>query len=441
MKKVLRVCVWGAAVFLALAVANFGMTAINQAKRNETYKELEIFADALAFVQAHYVDEVPPKDLIYGALAGMLGNLDPHSQFLTPEEYEDLMADTSGHFGGIGIEITLKDHLITVITPIEGTPAWEAGLQPNDRIVKIDDTVLRDFTLNQAVKMLRGKPGTEVTLAVWREKETKLLTFKIKRAMIEIRDIKEARILEQGIAYIKLVEFSEETPRHFDRALADLKSKGMTALIFDLRNNPGGLLDQAVEVTERFVPKGKVIVSIKGRDPSQDEVFTSRSDSPYKDMPMVVLINEGSASGSEILAGCLKDQKRAILVGSQTFGKGSVQTVLPLRDGSALKLTTSRYYTPSGASIHEKGIAPDVIVPEGPPSASAAGPEEEASLDEIFEGVEKKSDSGALAQLYQRDHVLSRAADIIKGIKVYQQMLQPTASAGRDAAEKNAPHE
>lgn len=440
MKKVLRICVWVAAVILVLAVANFGMTAINQAKRNETYKELEIFADALAFAQAHYVDEVPPKDLIYGALAGMLGNLDPHSQFLTPEEYEDLMADTSGHFGGIGVEITLKDHLITVITPIEGTPAWEAGLQPNDRVVKIDDTVLRDFTLNQAVKMLRGKPGTEVTLSVWREKETKLLTFKIRRATIEIKDIKEARVLEQGIAYIKLVEFSEETPRHFDLALADLKTKGMTALILDLRNNPGGLLDQAVRVTERFVPKGKVIVSIKGRDPSQDEVFTSRSDSPYKDMPMVVLINEGSASGSEILAGCLKDQKRAILVGSRTFGKGSVQTVLPLRDGSALKLTTSRYYTPLGASIHEKGIAPDVVVPEEL-SAQAAGPQEETSLEEIFEGVEKTLDVPAVAQLYQRDHALSRAADIIKGIKVYQQMLQPSASADTDAERKNAPHE
>jgi carboxyl-terminal processing protease len=429
MKKVLKACVWAAAVILVLTVANFGMTAINQARRNETYKELEIFADALAFVQAHYVDEVPPKDLIYGALAGLLGNLDPHSQFLTPEEYEDLMADTSGHFGGIGVEITLKDHLITIITPIEGTPAWDAGLQPNDRIVKIDDTVLRDFTLNQAVKMLRGKPGTEVSLTVWRQKEEKLLTFKIKRATIEIRDIKEARMLEEGIAYLKLVEFSEETPHHFDRALAGLKSKGMSALILDLRNNPGGLLDQAVEVTERFIPKGEVIVSIKGRDPSQDEVFTSRSNSPYKDMPIVVLINEGSASGSEILAGCLKDHGRAILVGLRTFGKGSVQTVLPLRDGSALKLTTSRYYTPLGASIHEKGIVPDVIVPEEL-SAQGEGPGEETALEEIFEGVEKKADAGVLAKLYQRDQALARAVDIIKGIKVYQQMLQPSASVG-----------
>jgi carboxyl-terminal processing protease len=437
MKRVLKICIGVAAAILVLVVANFGMTAINQARRNETYKELEIFADALAFVQAHYVDEVPPRDLIYGALAGLLGNLDPHSQFLTPEEYEDLMADTSGHFGGIGIEITLKDHLITIITPIEGTPAWEAGLQPNDRIVKINDTVLRDFTLNQAVKMLRGKPGTEVSLTVWREKEAKLLTFKIKRATIEIRDIKEARMLEQGIAYIKLVEFSEETPRHFDQALADLKSKGMNALILDLRNNPGGLLDQAVEVTERFVPKGEIIVSIRGRDPSQDEVFTSRSSSPYKDIPMVVLINDGSASGSEILAGCLKDHKRAILVGFRTFGKGSVQTVLPLRDGSALKLTTSRYYTPLGASIHDKGIAPDVVVPEEL-SAQDEGPEEEAALEEIFEGVQKKTDADALARLYQRDHALARAVDIIKGIKVYRQMLQSSASVGEG---KKASHE
>lgn len=440
MKRVFRVCAWIMAVFLALAVANFGMTAINQARRNETYKELEIFADALAFVEAHYVDEVPPKDLIYGALAGLLGNLDPHSQFLTPEEYEDLMADTSGHFGGIGIEITLKDHLVTVITPIEGTPAWGAGLQPNDRIVKIDDTVLRDVTLNQAVKMLRGKPGTGVTLTVWREKEAKLLTFKITRATIEIRDIKETRLLEQGVAYIKLVEFSEETPHHLDRALADLKSKGMNALVLDLRNNPGGLLDKAVEVTERFVPRGEVIVSIKGRDLSQNEVFTSHSGPLYKDMPLVVLVNEGSASGSEILAGCLQDQKRAIIVGSQTFGKGSVQTVLPLRDGSALKLTTSRYYTPLGASIHEKGVTPDVIVPEVS-SAEMDVPEKETTLEEIFEGVEKKPDSTALAKLYRHDQALSRAVDIIKGIKVYQQMLKSAASADPDAAGKKASHE
>lgn len=244
-------------------------------------------------------------------------------------------------------------------------------------------------------------------------------------------------MLEQGIAYIKLVEFSEETPRHFDQALADLKSKGMNALILDLRNNPGGLLDQAVEVTERFVPKGEIIVSIRGRDPSQDEVFTSRSSSPYKDIPMVVLINDGSASGSEILAGCLKDHKRAILVGFRTFGKGSVQTVLPLRDGSALKLTTSRYYTPLGASIHDKGIAPDVVVPEEL-SAQDEGPEEEAALEEIFEGVQKKTDADALARLYQRDHALARAVDIIKGIKVYRQMLQSSASVGEG---KKASHE
>ncbi|MDD5019009.1 MAG: S41 family peptidase [Candidatus Omnitrophica bacterium] len=426
MRCALRFWVLLFAALCVLVVANFGMTAINQSKRNETYKELELFADALAFVQAQYVDEAPAKDLIYGALTGLMASLDPHSQFLTPEDHEDLKADTAGHFGGVGIEITLKDRLVTVITPIEGTPAWEAGVQPHDRIVKIDETVLKNVKLHEAVKMLRGKPGTDVTIVVWREKENKLLTFKIRRATIEIKDIKEARILEDGIGYIKLVEFSEETTRHVDKALADLKSRGMDALIFDLRNNPGGLLDQAVEVTERFIPAGQLVVSMKGREPSQDAVFMSRYRTPYTDIPIVLLINEGSASGSEILAGCLKDLKRAILVGGQTFGKGSVQTVLPLRDGSALKVTTARYYTPSGVSIHETGIMPDVMAPQET-SARIDQEKPETSLEEIFEDVEKKTSQkdevSDVKELYLRDIPLSRAVDLIKGIKIYQKMV------------------
>jgi carboxyl-terminal processing protease len=411
-------------VVCVLAVAHFGMAAGHKANRQEAHRELELFVEGLAYVQAEYVDQVPVKDMMYGALTGLMASLDPHSQFLTPDDYEDLKADTSGHFGGIGVEIVLKDRLVTVVTAMEGTPAWDAGLKPHDRIVKIDETVLKDVMLPQAVKMLRGRPGTHVTVVVWREKESRLVTFKIKRAVIQIKDIKEARILEDGIGYLKLAEFSQETARHVDAALTDLKSKGMNALILDLRNNPGGLLDQAVAVTELFIPTGEVVVSVKGRDPSQDAVFKSSHRRPVTDIPVVVLINEGSASASEILAGCLKDLKRAILVGHNTFGKGSIQTIFPLKDGSALKVTTARYYTPSGASIHETGIAPDVFLAEetGLPKKGEAG---DASRDKIFEEVVDKPSEvrGNISREDADDVGLSRAVDLIKGIKTYQRML------------------
>ena len=438
MKQTYRIGIVVLVLGIALILTNMGMTAIDQAKKNETYKELDLFADALAFIQEHYADETNSKDLIYGALDGMMANLDPHSQFLRPEEYEDLKADTQGEFGGVGIEITRKDHLITIITAVEGTPAWDAGLAPNDRIVKIGDTVMRNLSLNEAVKLLRGKPGTDVTIVVWREKEGKLLTFKIRRAMIEIKGIKESRILEDGIGYIKLVEFREDTPHELDKSLQELSAQGMNALILDLRNNPGGLLDKAVEATERFIPPGKLVVSLKGRDPSQNTTYISRYNKPLKDIPMVLLVNGGSASGSEILAGCLKDYHRAILVGEQTFGKGSVQIVLPMRDGSALKMTVSRYYTPSGVSIHEKGIVPDVIVLPHEQASVSAQTRPPVELDMIFDDVEENNpeerDRAALDGLYKKDESLDTAVELLKGIKIYQEMLaakEPQKTPGR----------
>ena len=428
MKKALRKILWFICVsFFLLALTGLAISAIDREKKNETYKELELFADALTFVQTEYVDETKPKDLIYGALAGMLNGLDPHSQFMAPEEYEELKVETEGKFGGIGIEITVKDSLITVITPIEGTPAWEAGLQPNDRIVKIDDTVVKNFTLNEAVKRLRGKPGTEVNVVIWREKEGKLHSFKIKRAIIEVKDIKEAKILEDRIAYLRLVEFREGTPEELDRVLKDLKSKGMDSLILDLRNNPGGLLDKAVEVAQRFLPRGAWIVSIKGRDKKQDAEYKSNFKMPDLDLPLVLLINEGSASGSEIVAGAFQDHKRAILLGTKTFGKGSVQTVLPLKDGSALKLTTSRYFTPLGRTIHEKGIIPDIVI-EAKELVKSEESEKKKELEKIFENVEEKKpeteEQKALDKLYASDAQLSRAVDLLKGIKIYKDMLK-----------------
>ena len=419
-------------LLLLAALGGLAVSAIEREKKDETYRELELFADALTFVQTDYADETKPKDLIYGALSGMLSGLDPHSQFMTPEEYEELKVETEGKFGGIGIEITIKDNLITVITPIEDTPAWEAGLAPNDRIVKIDDTVIKNFTLNEAVKRLRGKPGTEVNVVVWREKESKLHSFKIKRAIIEVKDIKEAKILEKNIAYLRLAEFREGTPTELDKVIKDLKSKGMDSLILDLRNNPGGLLDKAVEVSGRFLPKGAVIVSIKGRDKKQNSEYKANFKTPDLDTPIMLLVNEGSASGSEIVAGAFQDQKRAVVLGVKTFGKGSVQTVLPLKDGSALKLTTSRYFTPGGRTIHEKGIVPDIEV-EASVVIKSSETEKKDELEKIFENVEEKTpetqESNELEKLYSSDSQLSRAVELLKGIKIYKGMTVREQSA------------
>jgi carboxyl-terminal processing protease len=433
MLKILRkIFIFVCVVFFLVALTGLAISGMDRSKKNETYKELDLFADALAFIQMQYADDTIPKDLIYGAMAGMLDRLDPHSQFLTPEEYDELKVETEGRFGGIGIEITVKDRLVTVITPIEGTPAWEAGLKPNDRIVKIDDIVIKNFTLNEAVKKLRGKPGTEVNVVIWREKENKLHSYKIKRAIIAIKDIKEAKMLEDHIAYLKLVEFREDTPQELDRALKDLKKQGMDSLVLDLRNNPGGLLDMAIATSEMFLPKGAFIVSIKGRDVKQNADHKANLKTPYVDIPLVLLVNEGSASGSEIVAGALQDNQRAIILGARTFGKGSVQTVFPLRDGSALKLTTSRYFTPKGTSIHDKGIAPDIIVESKEPVNVAKGAESEEkakALDMIFEGVEdKKLKSEPALQLLEELHIsdpaLARAVEILKSLKIYKDFLK-----------------
>lgn len=432
LKFLRKVFVFISVAFFLLTLTNLALSTMDRTQRDETYKELELFADALAYVQTQYADQTQPKDLMYGALGGMINGLDPHSSFLTPQEYEDLKVETEGKFGGIGVEITIKDDLVTVITPIEDTPAWELGIQTGDRIVKIDDAVIKDLTLSEVVKKLRGKPGTEVAIVIWREKESKLLPFKIKRAMIEVKDIKEAKILEGGIGYIRLVEFRDDTPQELDRALKALKEKGMDSLVFDLRNNPGGLLDKAVNVAERFLSKGTPIVSVKGRDPKQDIDFIAGFGFAEADMPIVLLVNGGSASGSEIVAGAFQDNKRAIILGEKSFGKGSVQSVIPLRDGSALKLTTSRYITPKGHIIHDKGVTPDIVVVRQEPQTEEALDEKakaEKELARIFEGAEEPKpdeEQAALQKLYGKDAQLSRAVDLLKSIKIYKSFEAPS---------------
>jgi len=310
-----------------------------------------------------------------------------------------------------------------VVTPIEDTPAWKAGIKANDRIVKINNELTRDMSLTDAVKKMRGKPGEAVNITVLRESEKKMLEFRIVRDIIKIRDIKEARILEDGIGYIRLIEFRENTPQDLAAVLQNLSKEKMTALILDLRNNPGGLLDVAVRVTEKFIEKGKLVVYTKGRVSSQNLEFIASFNQPLLKMPMVVLINEGSASGSEIVAGCLQDYKRAIIVGTKSFGKGSVQTVIPLSDGSALRLTTSKYFTPLGKVIHGKGVIPDVVVEEGRIELAKETESKLEKPEEAFEQIEKKENVEKEEKPwdYRSDNQLMRAVDILKAIRIYKE--------------------
>jgi len=408
-------------IFSASSIAVWGFW--DKKGKEDLYREVELFSDTLAIIQVEYVDEVKPKDLIYGALKGMLGSLDPHSQFLDADTYNELKVETEGKFGGLGIEITIKDGLLTVVTPIEDTPAWKIGIKTGDKIVKINNELTRDITLTDAVKKLRGKPGEAVNLSILRESEKKIIDFKIVRDVIKIKDIKEAKILQDGIGYIRLIEFRENTDKDFVSALESLKKKGMTALILDLRNNPGGLLDQAVRVAEAFIEKDKIIVYTKGREPSQNMEFRAHKNNPTIDLPMVILINEGSASGSEIVAAALQDYKRAIIVGTKSFGKGSVQTVIPLRDGSALKLTTSKYFTPLGRVIHEKGVLPDIVVEEGRIELTENKKEEQKTekLQDVFEEIEKKAKTAKEEGFeYKTDNQIMSAIGALKAITIFR---------------------
>ena len=391
----------------------------------ELYRELELFEHALSIVRSDYVEEPTAKNLIYGALKGMLATLDPYSQFLDPDSYNELKVDTEGEFGGLGIEITIKDDLLTVISPIDDTPAAKAGLLPGDRIVKIDGELTRGITLIEAVKKLRGKPKTTVTLTVFRDGENELKELPLERAVITIQSIREAAILEDKIGYVRVSDFREKTTEDLESSLKKLKSQGMEGMILDLRNNPGGLLDVAVSVSELFLQRNQLIVSTKGRLRNQNQEMRSRVTGLVSDVPMVVLINEGSASASEIVAGAIQDYHRGIVMGTKSHGKASVQTIFPLKDGSALRLTTSKYFTPSGRSIHGQGIPPDVEVPFERPMKEAEGKDKEKKGDG---GLFEKIESGDLsakppADIVERkrlDNQLARALDLLKGIRVLQ---------------------
>jgi carboxyl-terminal processing protease len=327
---------------------------------NGSYEDLKVFTEVLSVVQKNYVEEIKTKDLIYGAIKGMLNTLDAHSAFMPPDVYKEIQVDTKGEFGGLGIQIGVKDSRLAVIAPIEDTPAARAGIKAGDFIVKVDNESTKDMSLMDAVQKMRGAKGTKVVLTIQRDGVADPLVYTLTREIIKIASVR-SKLLENNIGYIKITQFQEQTVNDLTKDLKKLREQKAQSLILDLRNNPGGLLTSAVEVSEKFIEPGKLIVYIKGRDGKKDE-YVSNSKDPWIVEPMFILVNEGSASASEIVSGALQDWGRAVILGTTTFGKGSVQTILPLSDGSGLRLTTAKYYTPKGKSIQNTGIIPDIVV-------------------------------------------------------------------------------
>src|SRR5215831_3023392 len=341
------------------------------AEKDSPYPSLELFSYVMEKVRKDYVDgqKATYQDLVYGALKGMLNTLDPHSEFMEPEKYKELQNDTQGAFGGLGIVVSMKDNFVTVVAPMDDSPGFKAGILTGDRIIRNDGKSTEKMTLQDAVKTLRGEPGTDIQLTVFRPSSSQVQEFKLTRSVINIdmvKDIngkKEFPLGENKIGYVRLVQFGEKTSDDLETAIKKLRGQGMQAMILDLRWNPGGLLDQAVDVCEKFLPRGELVVTTEGRTPAQNSArYANGHGDELKGMPLVVLVNLGSASASEIVAGCLQDLKRGIVLGEKSFGKGSVQSILPLQDGSALRLTTAKYYTPSHKVIHEEGITPDIPV-------------------------------------------------------------------------------
>ena len=387
------------------------------------YQSLETFANILAIVQRNYVKEVETEKLITGAIKGMLGSLDPHSSYLTEDAYRELQTETEGRFGGLGLEITVRNGVLTVISPIEGTPAARAGVQPGDQVVGIDDRSTEELGLADAVKRLRGPKGSSVTISVRREGQDKLLKFTIVRDVIEISSVR-AHVLESGFLYARIAQFQDRTSENLRAALAKEQPGGesIKGFVLDLRNNPGGLLNQAVGVSDLFLDSG-LIVYTNGRQDQQKQKFSASRENSRTGFPMVVLVNGGSASASEIVAGALQDHKRALILGTKTFGKGSVQTILPLGGRSALRLTTAEYFTPNGRSIHDIGIQPDIVMDRStPPSPSGTGTQAKSS--ETPPASESPA-QGSVApdstvQRLKSDPQVERALELLKGWEMFR---------------------
>jgi carboxyl-terminal processing protease len=382
--------------------------------RDDAYQNIALFTRALEQIRNNYVDKdkVSYELLIRGAMRGMMDSLDDHSQFLDKDMYDDMQEDTKGQFGGLGIVISMKDNGLSIISPMEDTPGFRAGLMPDDRILEIDGAPTEGITLPEAVKKLRGEPGTQVSLKVLRPKTQEVKVYDLERAEIKVPSVKDTRLMEEGIGYIRITQFNEPTAMALQKDIDTLREQGMRALILDLRNNPGGLLRSAIDVSQKFLRSREVIVSTQGRGEGDEQVFRAGGRDRLLDLPMVVLVNGGSASASEIVAGALQDHRRAVLVGEKTFGKGSVQSVLPMEEGSALRLTTAKYYTPSDRMIHELGIEPDIVVP--------MSPDDWRSLMEQRARAENPSAFTEPMTNIVTDVQLDRAVSVLRGIMIYQ---------------------
>lgn len=402
-------------------------------KSSEGY--IRLFAEVIALIKKDYVEKVDDKKLMQSAINGMLAALDPHSSYLPPDSFNEMKVEMSGSFGGLGIEISIKDRKLTVISPIEDTPAFRAGIKSGDHIWKIDNKFTDGMSIAKAVSLMRGPKGTRVTLTILREGHTKPLNFPLVRDIIQIKSLR-FKTLEGGYGYIRIAQFNEKTGDECAKALQSLREQNggsLKGLILDLRNNPGGLLDQAIKVADRFLGEGfsnGLIVYTEGRDPSSKKSYSANVGEKEPPYPMVALINGGSASASEILAGALQDHKRAVIMGTQSFGKGSIQTIFPMRDGGALKLTTGRYYTPKGRSIQAKGITPDIVVAKVDMSNGKKMEDKifrEKDLENHIASADRKDEenkgkepatAGKPDDEVAKDYQLSRALELLRGVEV-----------------------
>jgi carboxyl-terminal processing protease len=452
--------------FVAGALISLHLPALaeKEAKVGLPIEELRTFAEVYSAIKQGYVEPVEDKVMINNAISGMLSNLDPHSAYLDPDAFKDLQVGTQGEFGGLGIEVGMEDGLVKVVSPIEDTPAYRAGIKSGDLIFKLDDTPVKGLTLNDAVKKMRGKPKTPITLSILRKGEAKPLEITLVREVIKVQSVK-SKIVEPGFGWVRITQFQENTTADLAKHLATLYKQGpLQGLVLDLRNDPGGLLNSAIGVSSIFLPPDVKVVSTDGRTADAKQDFLARPQDylrgnredplkgipvEVKKVPMVVLVNSGSASASEIVAGALQDYRRAVVLGTQTFGKGSVQSVVPLPGNAAIKLTTARYYTPQGRSIQAKGIVPDIVVEETPNGSQqprireadlerhlgndkekdkdAAKPQAKPAKPAKEKGSKDEGDEEASPRLEyasKSDHQFQQALNLLKGLQIVQNKMQ-----------------
>ena len=402
---------------IGIAALLLSHPASGQQNGSETYRQLELLGDVFERIRAEHVQEVSDEDLVEAAVNGMLASLDPHSSYLSPKDFRDMQVHTRGEFGGLGIEVTMENGVVKVVSPIDDTPAFRAGLKPGDLITHLDGEPIQGLSLAEAVEKMRGPVDTDLELTI-RRANREPFKVKITRAVIKIRSVR-SRVESEDIGYVRITSFNEQAGPDLEKAVAKLKEEAkLRGLVLDLRNNPGGLLDQSVAVADAFLESGE-IVSTRPRRPDESQRFNAKEGDIAKGIPIVVLVNRGSASASEIVAGALQDHRRAIIMGTKTFGKGSVQTVIPLGPHGAIRLTTADYYTPAGRSIQAKGIDPNIVVDQARPQTLESSSLREENLRGRLDNPAAEEDENAPAAPERTDYQLSRAIDLLRGISLY----------------------